>query len=147
MPSGEELAAMTPREAADRLFDRAMREKEAGNEAAATQFATMGLAAYERVTGPALDSDARFHMGLLALSIGDFRRARGEAESLLAGDPQDLFGLLLLVRVAEEEALPEERERRLAALRAAVEAGVSPGSPRFELHANLIEEALAGAGG
>ena len=37
-PGGIDLGSMSPRQAADRLFDRVMREDEAGNEAQAQQF-------------------------------------------------------------------------------------------------------------
>ena len=138
---------MSPRQAADRLFDRAMREAEAGNDEQAAFFANMGLQAYARVVGPDLDSDARLHMGLLALAMADYERARREADAMLTEDSRDLFGLLLLIRIAEEQGDQEERTRQVEALREAVESGTDPDAPQFEAHANLIRQAIGTTGG
>ena len=68
-----DLASMSPREAADRLFDRAMRESETGNKERASFFANMALQAYGRVPQADLDLDALFHVGLLHLEIASRR--------------------------------------------------------------------------
>lgn len=101
MPSADALAAMSPRQAADRLFDRAMRERETGREDQARFFADMARKAYTRVPRSEFDADARFHVGLLALVEGDTTEARAQAESILSDRPGHLLGLLLAGRAAE----------------------------------------------
>lgn len=94
---GVDLAAMTPREAADRLFDRIMRAASAGDTAQALQFVPMALDAYERVEP---DADARYHVGVLHLLAGDPAAARAQAEAILADAPTHLFGLFTAAQAA-----------------------------------------------
>lgn len=91
MPSGAELAAMDPREAADRLFNRVMTAVSAGDSAQAQMFLPMALMAYDRV--PELDLDGRYHVAVLHLANGDPGAARAEADRILAVEPDHLFGL------------------------------------------------------
>jgi len=54
-----DLASMSPREAADRLFNRVMTASENGDSAEALRFAPMALQAYNDLG--TLDNDARYH--------------------------------------------------------------------------------------
>jgi hypothetical protein len=136
-----DLASMSPREAADRLFDRSMREQEAGNEGQASQFANMALQAYGQVPPDQIDLDALFHVGLLHLLMGDSNTATSIAESILADDESHLLALLLgrraAVAVGDMAAADAYRER----LRTAVDAGLieEAGRPEYQAHRGLIE--------
>lgn len=145
MPSAAELAAMSPREAADRLFERAMREREAGDPDRAAFFARMGLQAYARVPAAELDDDAWFHVGLLHLAAGDPAGARGTVGVLLEADPRHLLGLALGARVAEAAGDAEGAAAYRRRLREAIEAGVSSEEPPYAPHAALIEREAARA--
>jgi len=146
MPSMEELASMSPRQAADRLFERAMRELEGGDFERSAFFLDMGLQAYETVPPEDIDADARFHMGLMQLHLGDSEAARSSAEAILAEESDHLLGLILSARVADltndESTAAEFRGR----LKAAVEAGGIPDRPEYESHRPLIERELEEAG-
>jgi hypothetical protein len=136
-----DLASMSPREAADRLFDRSMREQEAGNEGQASQFANMALQAYGQVPPDQIDLDGLFHVGLLHLLMGDSNTATSIAESILADDESHLLALLLgrraAVAVGDMAAADAYRER----LRTAVDAGLieEAGRPEYQAHRGLIE--------
>ena len=99
-PSQVDLSSMTPRERADRLYDRVMRLASAGDSAQARTFLPMALAAYQMV--PEIDADGRYHLGVLALMAGDAPGARAQADTLLAHSPDHLFGLY---NAAEAERL------------------------------------------
>lgn len=148
MPTAEELAAMTPRERADRLFERAMHEHEGGDFERAAFFIDMGLQAYDAVPPADMDADARFHVGLLHLVMGDSVAARGSAETILAGDEDDLLGLLLAARVAEFSGDGPGAERLRERVRDVVarEGGI-PDRTDYESHRTLIERVLEGEGG
>ena len=148
MPSPDELANMSPREAADRLFDRAMQEQETGDPERARFFAQMGLQAYERVPPDAMDADARFHVGMLELAMGNPEAAAGRAETLLADRPDHVLGLILAARVAEARGEEARADSLRSRLREAVEAGaLEEGLPGYEAHRAFIEaEAEGGAG-
>ncbi len=87
-----DLSSMSPREAADRLFNRVMQNVSSGDTAQARTFLPMAIAAYERVGGD-LDTDGRYHLAVLHLVNGDAQAARAEADAILARETRHLFGL------------------------------------------------------
>jgi hypothetical protein len=90
-PTGVDLASMTPREAADRLFNRVMQYVSEGDTAQARQFLPMALAAYERAGE--LDRDGHYHVAVLQLVNENPRVARAHADTILSDEPNHLFGL------------------------------------------------------
>lgn len=89
--SAVDLSSMTPREAAERLFNRVMTAVEAGNAAEAERFLPMALASYDRIG--ALSLDDRFHLSLLHAAAGDGAQALAIAEAGLAVRPTHLLCL------------------------------------------------------
>lgn len=81
----------TPREQADRLFNRIMTERESGDTAEAKRFVPMAVQAYD-MAGP-LDADALYHLSLVNHVGGDFKAAREAAERILATSPNHLLAL------------------------------------------------------
>lgn len=148
MPTAEELAAMTPREAADRLFERVMREHEGGNFERAAFFIGMALQAYDAVPPSDVDADLHFHVGLLGLISGDSVAAREATETILAAEPDHLLGLLLGVRTAEFAGDADAAEAFRVRMREAVaEAGGIPARAEYDAHRTLIEGSLGAASG
>lgn len=139
-PSRIDLSSMSGREAADRLFDRAMRTEAAGDSAQARFFADMGLQAYGGLPPTDIDADARFHIGLLRLMTGNPAGARESADAILAGNPDHLLAWILRINVAEtladQAALAEARER----FRSALAPERAAGRPEYSQHAGLIDE-------
>lgn len=86
-----DLSAMTPRQAADRLFNRVMLANEQGSAAEAQQFLPMAIQAHDMARP--LDSDGLFHLALLHLLAGDAASARAVAEEVLASEPNYLLAL------------------------------------------------------
>ena len=126
MPTAAELAAMTPVEAADRLFDRTMRLEAAGDTARARFFADMGLQAYERVPPAERDADIRLHRGLLQLTLGRSEAAESEAEAILEGTAEHPYGLFLQIRIAEERGNRQAADTYRDRLRDALQDGAVP---------------------
>ena len=88
-----DLSQLSPREAADRLFDRVMISREAGKLDSAAFFAPMALRAYGMLDG--LDPDARFHMGLLEVAAGNPDGADAQADTLAQTVPTHLYAFML----------------------------------------------------
>lgn len=97
--SPPDLSTMTPREAADRLFERVMRAVDGGNQAEAAQFLPMAISAYDRIGTLTLDD--RFHLSLLHAAGGDGTQALAVAEAGL----EERDSHLLLLAAAAEAAL------------------------------------------
>jgi TolA-binding protein len=98
-PSAVDLSQMTPRQAADRLFNRVMTAISQGDTAEARRFLPMAIMAYDRVEQ--LDSDGRYHLAALHLAAGDWDAARAQADQILAAHPTHLFGLFTAAQAEE----------------------------------------------
>jgi len=90
----------TPREQADRLFDRIMREREAGDLERAAGFLPMAIAAYERAGE--LDADGLYHLSMLQTAAGNPQAARATADRILASAPDHLLGLAAAADAASD---------------------------------------------
>lgn len=134
-----DLGSMSAREAADRLFDRSMRELEAGNVEQASQFANMGLQAYGQVPPDQIDMDALFHIGMLHLAIGDATTARAIADRVLAEDDRHALALVLAKRAAVAADDPVAAEGFTERLRTALAEGELDKKPEYGPHRSLIE--------
>ena len=84
---------MSPEERANRLFNRVMILAEAGKTDSVRFFLPMALGAYNQL--PALDADARYHMGLLQLAGGDVAAALAQADTIQRSTPTHLFIFVL----------------------------------------------------
>jgi hypothetical protein len=114
------------RENADRLFNRVMRSREAGDSADVTRFAPMAIMAYQNA-GP-LDADGLYHLSVLQLTAGDAAAARATADQILQTSPSHLLALSAAASAARLQndtaaargfyqrfiaALPTERQKSL----------------------------------
>ena len=146
MLTPEQLAAMSPREAADRLFDRAMREHEGGSEQGAF-FSQMAIDAYGGLPPAEMDPDAYFHIGLLRLLQGDAAAAREVSDAMLVDNPNQLYGLLIGARAAALEGNSESEAEYLQRTREAIAGGESLDDPVYSGHRPFIESQLADPNG
>jgi tetratricopeptide (TPR) repeat protein len=89
----------TPREQADRLFNRVMEERSAGNNERATFFLPMAIMAYEQAAP--LDDDGLYHLSLLQAAAGRGADARATAETILARQPNHLLALAAAAEAAQ----------------------------------------------
>jgi hypothetical protein len=145
-----DLAQMSPREAADRLFDHVARAESNGDSAQVAQFAPMALQAYAML-GAELDPDARLHIGLVHLAVRNAAGATAEADTILRGSRTHLYGLLLKVRAAEVSGDAAGARRALQAFAAAYQAERAKNLPEYAMHDQLLldtkTQAERGAGG
>lgn len=88
--SSLDLSTMTPREAADRLFNRVMTTISQGDTAGALAFQPMAVQAYDLVGD--LDLDGLVHRALLEL-LASPEQAMATAEEILAVEPDHVLGL------------------------------------------------------
>ena len=88
-----DLSSMTPREAADRLFNRVMTAVAADDSTEVVSFLPMAIRALE--LAEPLDTDGKFHLVLLRLT-GQFNAEALEgAEEILSEQPNHLLGLAM----------------------------------------------------
>jgi hypothetical protein len=138
-----DLSQMTPREAADHLFNRVMMASEQGNQAEALRIAPMAIQAYGGL--PALDRDAHYHLGHLYGVVGDRANADRQIATLREGAPNHLLALVLEHESAARSGDRAAVLRILAAFNAAYSAEIAAGRPEYQAHSNTIEKFHAAA--
>jgi tetratricopeptide (TPR) repeat protein len=142
-PQGVDLSSMSPREAADRLFNRVMSSVAAGDVEQVGTFLPMALQAYAAVQET--DADLYYHLGELHLVNGDPASARAAAEKILAGQPTHLFGLHTAARARAEQG---DREGAAALYRRFLEnytMEVTRDLPEYRDHAQALPSMRAQA--
>ncbi len=144
-PAGRapDLAAMTPIEQFDRLFDRVMRASEGGDTATVVAFGPMALAAYEALASP--DADARFHAGLIRMATGDLTGAARLADSIAAERSTHLFGILLKGRIAKQSQDTVSLKVAYRDFLAAYPAEMAAQRPEYPGHQNILDRFLQDA--
>ena len=142
-PPGPGPLSGTPREQADRLFNRIMTERETGDTAQARFFLPMALQAY--ANAEPLDADGYYHLSLLQSYGGDHGAALASAQRILATQPNHLLGLgaaASAARAAGDNAAARNYNRQLLA---AYEREIATTKPEYQDHANILPELKAQA--
>lgn len=143
MPRAPDISQMTPEQQAERLYDRIMRESEAGQLGNVRTFMPMAVAAYERLSPRTLDQ--RYDLGRIGEVGGDLSIARAQADTILRARPTHLLGLILAARAARLDK-NETRARALdVKLLAAETAERAAALPEYLLHKLDIDAAVAAA--
>jgi hypothetical protein len=138
-----DISSLSPRERADRLYDRVMRLSSEGKTDSVQFFAPMALSVYQSL-GP-LDADLRYDFGRVAEVSGAADIARAQADSILARDSTHLLGLVLATRAAQLRGDSASAKRFSQRLLAAEPTESAKKLPEYERHQGDILEALAEA--
>src|SRR6266545_1120061 len=94
-----DISQMSPEERATRLYNRVMMLHTQGKADSAEFFLPMALKAYAML--PALDVDARYHIGVLDLTGGNAAAALAQADTIRRVVPTHLFGFMLRARALD----------------------------------------------
>lgn len=138
-----DISSLSPRERADRLYDRVMRLSSEGKTDSVQFFAPMALSVYQSL-GP-LDADLRYDFGRVAEVTGAPEIARAQADSILAGDSTHLLGLVLGMRAAQLRGDSTASRGFARRLLAAEPSENAKALPEYQRHQGDILEALAEA--
>jgi hypothetical protein len=133
----------TPREQADRLFNRIMTEQENGDTAQAKFFVPMAVQAYQ-MAGE-LDADGLYHLSLLHNIGGDGAAALQTAERILATSPNHLLALSAAAqaaRTSDNSAAAREYYQRFIG---AYDAESKTTKPEYQDHSNMLPQLRAEA--
>lgn len=102
-PAGRapDISSMTPRERFDKLYDRIMQAAEKGDSQTVTQFAPMAIGAYEMLD--TVNADARYHVAMIHVILGDFPGALALADTIQSGAPGHLFADIIRGETADRK--------------------------------------------
>src|SRR6266700_1411921 len=107
-----DISQMSPEERATRLYNRVMSLHSEGKPDSAEFFLPMALQAYAML--PALDVDARYHIGVLDLTGGHAAAALAQADTIRRAVPTHLFAFMLRARALELARDPAGARRAYA---------------------------------
>jgi Double zinc ribbon len=142
MPGGvratTDLSTMTPRQAADMLYNKIMTLNEAGQTDSVNFFAPMALQAYANLGD--LDPDGRLHVGLIELAIGDAGAAAAQADTILRAHPTHLFGWLLRARSAAAQGNVTAERSADRSFLTNYDAELAKKRPEYQEHAQMLQE-------
>lgn len=138
-----DISSMSPRERADRLYDRVMRQASEGKVDSATFFAGMAAQAYE-LLGP-LDDDLKYDYGRMAEMSGNLALAQQQADAILSKNPTHLLGLILGARVAQLKNDTAARKSYHSKLLAAQRSELAKNLEEYTRHKGDIDAAIAEA--
>lgn len=134
--SSVDLSSMTPRQAADRLFERVMRSVEGGDSTQAQNFLPMAIAAYERARP--LNLDGLFHLSILQRTALDFQAALETAREGLEEEPDHVLLLSAAAEAAREMGDSATAREHFAHLLEVYDQEVSSDRQDYQAHGQLL---------
>lgn len=141
-PGTTDISQMSPREAADRLFDRVMRTLSAGDTAGAMGFQPMAVQAFQ-IAEP-LDMDGMFHMALLQ-QLADPAGALATARRMLESEPDHVLALGTAAEAAAAMGDVASAERYFEQLVAVYDVQFGRNLPEYDGHRNILTSMKAEA--
>lgn len=144
-----DLSSMTPREVADRLFNRVMSSAEAGDSADVAFFLSKAITSYDMARP--LDADGLFHLALLHQTAGDYQASLTAALEVLDSDPDHLLNLAAAAEAAHALGDSEAARGYYQHLLDVYDVEIARDREEYRLHSTMVarlrEEAETFLGG
>jgi len=131
-----DLSTMSPRQAADRLFNRVMSAAAQEDNTEANSFLPMAMDAYE-LARP-LDDDGLFHLSLLQRSANEYEYALATAVEGLEGNPDHLLNLSSAAEASLQLGQVVEGRAHYEHLLEIWDEEIAAGRQEYEEHAPLL---------
>ncbi|MBI4419916.1 MAG: zinc ribbon domain-containing protein [Gemmatimonadetes bacterium] len=132
-----DISSMSPRERADRLYNRVMAAAERGDTGEIRFFAPMALSSYDLLGG--LDPDARYHVGMIHLVNQEYTAAAAQADSITRTSPKHLLAVILRAEIAGRKNDTAARTRAYRDLLANYDAEMATGRPEYADHRAMLD--------
>lgn len=141
-----DISNMTPRERFTRLSDRIQTAIEARDSNQVFQFFPMAEGAFTQLPAADRDVDARYHMGMLWAQVGEFPKAKAQADSIMAVAPGNLFGYYMYAMLAEFRGDSTAARKARADFRANYDAEIKKARPEYKDHEPFLDTYRKGPG-
>jgi hypothetical protein len=149
-PAGEvtappDISNLSPTQRFERLYQRIISAAQSGDQATVTRFMPMAVAAFGMLD--TVTVDARYHLAMLELHVGDMNAAGAQADSIKRANPQHLFSPVILAAIARWN---KDERARLAAYREFLrryDAEMAKRLPEYLEHQTMLEEVKRTASG
>jgi len=137
--AGPDISNMSPRERADRLYNRVMSAAERGDSGQVHFFVPMALESYALIGR--LDPDAHYHVGMIDLVNRDYAAALAQADSISQASPRHLFASLIRIQVATARGDNTGRDRAYRAFADSYQTEMAAKRPEYEEHSAVLQRA------
>jgi hypothetical protein len=138
-PVAPDISNLSPRERADRLFNRVMTAVENRDTAQVNFFVPMALQSY-RLLGERLDPDARYHLGLIEFVSRNYQGALAQADSITQASRGHLLANVLRSQIAAVQGNIAARDRAYRDFLAAYDREMGSGKPEYTDHQRLLQQ-------
>jgi len=133
-----DLSTMTPAERFDRLYQRIITAAQTGDQATVTRFMPMATAAFGMLDTATVD--ARYHMAMLELHVGDLAAAAAQADSIARADSGHLFSYVIRAAVGRWKQDVKARDAAYREFLRRYDAEVAKRRPEYLEHQSMLEE-------
>ena len=140
-----DISNLTPRQRFDRLYTRIIEAAQKGDQATVEQFTPMALSAFAMLDK--VDADARYHLAMLQLHVGDVAGAQAQADTIRKSDPKHLFSYVVSGAVARWNKDEAQRSKVYQGFLAQYDAEIKANRPEYQEHRAMLEEVFKAATG
>jgi len=142
-PGTTDISQLSPREAANRLFDRVMMAEESGDSVGAQGFLPMAIQAFE--LAQPLDMDGLYHLSLLRRTGAQLESALATAQQILEGEPNHILGLSAAAQAAVELGMEDDAAAYFQQILDNIDVEMARPLPEYQAHINSFPVARAEA--
>jgi hypothetical protein len=132
-----DISNMSPRERADRLFNRVMSAAERADTGEVKFFVPMALQSYTLI-GP-LDLDAHYHIGVIHLVNRNYSAALAQADSITRGAPRHLLATILRIEIASQRHDTGAQQRGYRDFLSAYDGEMAIDRTEYTHHRSILE--------
>jgi hypothetical protein len=129
---------MSPAQRFDRLYTRIITAAQSGDQATVTQFTPMAIAAFGMLD--TVTVDARYHLAMLQLHVGDLAGAQAQADTIERSTPDHLFGYVVGAAVARWNKDDRARDGSWREFLKRYDAEIASRRPEYLEHQAMLEE-------
>jgi len=140
-----DISNMTPAQRFERLYQRIITAAQSGDQNTVTQFMPMATAAFGMLD--TVTVDARYHMAMLELHVGDMNAAQAQADTIRKGDADHLFSYVISAAVARWKKDDKARDAAYREFMKRYDAQIATKKPEYTEHQSMLDEVKRAATG
>lgn len=133
-----DISNMSPRERFNRLYERVITAARTGDQATVERFTPMAVQAYAMLDK--VDADARYHLAMLNLHVGNLAGAQALSDTLIKQEPEHLFGYVIGAAVARFNKDDKGRAAMIRRFKDRYDAETRKGLPEYAEHQTTLAD-------
>jgi hypothetical protein len=140
-----DISNLSPAQRFDRLYQRIITAAQSGDQATVTQFMPMAVQAFGMLD--TVTVDARYHLAMLELHVGDVNAAQAQADSIRKREPDHLFSYVITAAVARWKKDDRAREAAYREFMKRYDAEWARQRLEYVEHKSMLDEVRQAAAG